>query len=197
MRPRRALTKKLKKLNETSPSIRQYIISEFLDENNDAVIHLCIRDCEELYDPFSYGNQYVLNNDIMDYIDQKAYSIPLSYAIRLNFVGDLNYEEQSKIVRLVREHYHRRLLYKKRDIRLINYKIIGLIVIGILFLSAYFYLEFVSAGAIFTEIISIIGSVSMWEAAYSYLLEKTEEKINYLKVGQLATAKVSFIMEQS
>lgn len=189
---RREFKEKLKRYNELAPSINEFIQKEHLVEGDNAVIYIKINDDTQLYNPFSYGDQLVINQDIVDYIDSKAHNIPVRYPLRICFVGDLQVEDKKKIQNLLYEYYFLALQNKKIDLHRNFIKIIALFIIGTTFLLLWFALEAYELGQLFSEIVSIIGTFALWEVADFYILERTEIKMEYVYAGQIATASIDF-----
>lgn len=169
--------------------------AEHLDENGLAVIAIHIPDIAALYHPFSKGKQLVLHDDVIAYIDYKAYPIPISYEIRLKFVGSFDEREKTVITQLVREHYGLRVQDKKLDLTYLYIKLLALIVLGVTFLSASFGVQYLPVNHMIKETLSIIGTFALWEATNTYILERRSAKTQFLNAGQLATAEISFCDE--
>lgn len=190
---RRELKEKLKKYEKLTPSINKFIEDEHLVENSEAVIYIKVEDDVQWYNPFSCGKQLILNQDIIDYIDIKAYNIPAKYPLRLCFIGNFQEEDKKKIKELVHEQYFLKLQDKKIDLHRNLIKIVALFILGATFLLIWFGLESYEVGQLFSEIISIIGTFALWEVADFYLLERTEIKLEYAYAGHVATADVDFL----
>ena len=141
------------------------------DADGRAVIDVNLKDVE-IYNPLSCGENTDLNGDIYDFIDYEANVIPAEVPLVVRFHGKTEKDEQEKIKSAMQRHYTIKSFDIMWDVAANLYKVVGLCIFGIILLAAYFYITFTSSNAMFAEILSIIGSFSLWEAADGLLLER-------------------------
>lgn len=170
--------------------MESYIKKEYLDELGKAAVNIKLDSFSAALDPFSCGKQQSLSSELIDFIDKKIYPVPLKYALRLNIVGELSTEEKSRLTELIHEHYFLEVQDKKLDMKFLMIKIAALVLIGIAVLSFYFAVQ--NSWDMFTEILSVIGTFALWEAAYSIILEWREKRYSYLSAAQAAAAEIDF-----
>lgn len=191
---RRRMVKNIRRFENNMPSTERYLEKEYLDEDNNAVIYVNAYDGIEWFDKLSIGNQVTLNQDIYDYIDRKAYYIPISYPIIIQFVNvDLNDKEQNQIIRLIKEHYTLILNDKSIDLHFNFITILSLFTLGIILLIIYFTMNIAEVGEIISEVLSIAASFSLWEAVDYFLLERKDITKERLNAGQLSISEIRFI----
>ena len=65
-------------------------------------------------------------------------------------------------------------------------------VIGVVFLGLYLMLALKRDDTLFLEILSVIGSFSLWEAANCYLVERREIKRHMRETAQFLTMEIQF-----
>ncbi len=95
--------------------------------------------------------------------------------ITLCFTGrQLTEAEQNTIRRLIAEHYFGQMQDLAWDQRSNRHKMWGLLGFGIALITVYFLLAVNFDNLVLLEILSIIGSFSVWEAADCFLLERRE-----------------------
>lgn len=183
---------KIKSYSKMMPSMKEYIKSEHLDNDNCAVIYVNIDDGFELFNKLSVKNQLTLNDEIFNYIESKAKHISIEYEVKINFIGKFNDDNKEIIKELVKENYYLDFQEKKREYKFLKLKTIGLTIFGLIILSLYFRIKYINSRAIFSEILSIVGTFSLWEAANSYLVESRYLKSDIRKIGRMAISEIIF-----
>lgn len=195
---RRRMVKNIRRFENNMLSMERYLEKEYLDEDNNAVIYVNAYDGIEWFDKLSIGNQVTLNQDIYDFIDRKAYYIPIRYPIIIQFVNvDLNEEEQNQIIRLIKEHYTLILNDKRIDLHFNFITILSLFTLGIILLIIYFTINIAEVGEIISEVLSIAASFALWEAVDYFLLERKDISKERLNAGQLSISEIHFITQKT
>lgn len=175
-------------------TLHDYIDQEFMDGDGYAVIDVRLDQELELYDPLSMGKQQDLNPEIYDFIERKADIIPAQIPLKIRFHGrEIGAPEQEKIRRLLAEHYTVMMHDKMWDSRSCARKLVGLSVVGVAFLSLYFFFALSREDGLFLEILSVIGSFALWEAADCFILERREIHTQMLNTAQYLTQDVEFV----
>lgn len=147
-----------------------------------------------LYDELSVGSNLDLNGAIYDFIDREANLIPAKIPLKIRFVGrDVSPEEQAEIRRIMHKHYTLKSLDITWDKAANFKKMVGLSLFGVAVLAAYFLLSVFDGNPMITEILSIIGSFSLWEATGSYLLDRPQLRREHANVMQNINQKIEFI----
>lgn len=148
----------------------------------------------DLFEGLSMGRQRELNRDLYDYIDAKLYPIPLRYPVTLRFHGGgLTNQEQASVRSALQEHYALILLDKGLDLKVNLAKLLSLSLLGLFLLGAWFAAQLESVQPLFTEILSIAGTFSLWEAVDLWLLERSALKREQKNAGQAAGSQVVFV----
>ncbi|MBS5933388.1 MAG: hypothetical protein KIC94_11005 [Clostridiales bacterium] len=193
---RRRMVKNIRRFENNMLSMERYLEKEYLDEDNNAIIFVNAYDGIEWFDKLSIGNQVTLNQDIYDFIDRKAYYIPIRYPIIIQFVNvDLNEKEQNQIIRLIKEHYTSILNDKRIDLHYNFITILSLFTLGIILLIIYFTINMAEVGEIISEVLSIAASFALWEAVDYFLLERKDISKERLNAGQLSISEIRFIIQ--
>ncbi len=173
-----------------------HYVKTLKDSEGYACIDIKLNPDTELYDPLSTAKNLDLNKDIYEFIDEQANIIPARVPLRIRFIGtNLSPEEQELIRQTMRRHYTMKTYDVVWDMALNLRKMIGFTVFGIGVLAAYFYVSFATDRAFATEILSIIGSFSLWEAADAYLLERPVLRREYKNIMQNVNQFVEFVQE--
>ena len=101
----KAMLAELKRLDQMIPSADEMTARESLCADGRAQIDVNLFDGAELFNPLTYQKQRDLNSAIYDLIDEKLYTIPLKYPVRICFHGCLPDEETQQAVRdVIQEH---------------------------------------------------------------------------------------------
>ena len=127
---------------------------------------------ETLYDPLSIKGQKDLNPDIYSYIEAQTNVIPANVPLRIRFHGEIPEAEQGEIRTIMHRHYTMRSFDISWDLFANFRKMLLLAIFGAALIAVYLYFAITSENAFMTEILSIVGSFSLWEAADAFLLER-------------------------
>ena len=166
---------------------------EIIDESGYAVIDVKLPSEEELYDPLSTGNNLDLNPAIYDFIDQQANIIPSKVPLKIRMHGDVAEDRQEEIKRLMHRHYMMRSYDVTWDFAANFRKALFLIIFGIAVLSVYFLVTVLLNNPLFAEILSIVGSFSLWEAANAILLDRPSLKRSRDAIEQNIGQVIEFV----
>ena len=153
-------------------------------------IKINIKDEEELYNSFDkYGE--TLSEDLISYINSKAL-INDNYDIEIISKNKVNQEKFNNAF----------LNYCDDELKRIDikYKInktkqIWMLMIGIIFIAFSIILTN-KVNLIILEIISTIGSFSIWESADSFLLESKAIKFDKYKMIKLKNSNIKYVIEK-
>ncbi len=166
---------------------------EIIDDSGYAVIDVKLPRDEELYDPLSTGNNLDLNPAIYDFIDQQANIIPSKIPLKIRMHGDVDEDKQEEIRRLMHRHYMMRSYDVTWDFAANFRKALFLIIFGVAVLVVYFLVTVLLDNPLFAEILSIVGSFSLWEAANAILLDRPSLKRNRDAIEQNINQIVEFV----
>lgn len=164
-----------------------------LQSDNTVKIDVNIPDGMELFDKMAPEGSGQLDPEIFRYIDEQAYYVPTEYDLIVNFVGiELDAVRQKQVETALHEHYNMQVYDKLDDVR--NNRRLGifLLVFGILALAVYFFVAKFAENLIFHEVISIVGTFSVWEAVDCWLINGHHTKVELHNALQMAMIKVAF-----
>jgi len=174
--------------------LKKYLSESYLDAERNAVILLNGEAVTNWYHPLSMAQQLEIDPAIFEYIDTKAYPIPVQYPLNIELHNcKLSPDEQATISRLIREHYTLILHDKKLDLRTNMIRVLLLFLFGAAFLVFSFWLSTLHTEQFVIEFCSIVATFSLWEAVDLFLLESRRIKVEHLNAGQLAKASVIFV----
>lgn len=168
-------------------------LEQIRDDEGYAVVDIDLRNGAPLYNPLAMGDRRDLDGAIYDYIEEQTNVVPSAIPLRIRFHGDIPEPEQESIRKIMRRHYTMKALDISWDVAANFRKMILLALFGAIVLAAYFYLAFTSDDVLFAEILSIVGSFSLWEAADALLLERPRLRREHRNVEQNLNQIIEFI----
>lgn len=182
---------RIKDYEKKRETMSEYIKKEYIGEDGVATINLNL-DNVEPFNPLSLDNQLSINPEIISYIDEKVYPIPAPIPIKILIHGNIDDNNKQKIINKLHEHYNLQLSDKKLDLRINTFRSLALFIIGIILLGIFLWLSSSTVNKMWCEILSIVSTLIIWEAAYSFIIERHELRINYYDAAQLAIANIEF-----
>lgn len=166
---------------------------DVMESDGFAVIDVKLPAEEDLYNPLSTGKNLDLNNDIYDFIDQQANIIPSKIPLKIRFHGDVDEDKRQEIKNLMHKHYTMRSYDVTWDFAANFRKTLFLTIFGILVLIAYFVVTVVADNPLFAEVLSIVGTFSLWEAANAVLLDRPALKRTRNGIEQNISQTIEFV----
>lgn len=165
---------------DKNKKINTYLGEEFNYIDEYFIIDVYLYKELSLFNRLSVGKQLELNNEIIEYIDNKSEVIPNKYKLKIRFLGrKLSIEDKNIIDNLLHEHYYIVKEELKREIKKTTNKMVTLFLFGILLSLIYIFLAVYFVTPLFLEFISVVSTFSLWEAAGIYLFERKELKEKY------------------
>lgn len=161
-----------------------------------AIIPIHITNLEELYISYDQKKQ-VLRPELISYIEEIAYYVPYDISIVLAFSGySFTQEDKVKLMENITNQFG----MKTHDMEVeLNYnvkKAIKLFVVGSIVLAISFITRTLQYANYMSEILSIIGTFSIWEFVNTIWFERKEKRVNKLNAGQLSVCTVIFQEEE-
>lgn len=163
------------------------------DEEGYAVVDVNVGEDVTLYDPLSLKGHKDLSGEIYDYIDAQTNVIPSNIPLRIRFHGEIAETEQDEIRRMMQRHYTMRSFDNAWDLAENFKKMLLLAIFGAAVLALYLFLAITDKHVFMTEILSIVGSFSLWEAADALLLERPHLRREHKNIEQSLAQKIEFV----
>lgn len=157
-----------------------------------AVIPIHIHDIGELYISYDLQRQ-IFNPDMISYIEDIAYYIPYDYSIVLEFSGiSFTEEEKAQLMENVTDQFGMKTHDMDVELNYNTKKAMKLFLIGSIVLAISFIIQTMNYTAYISEILSIIGTFSIWEFVNTIWFERKEKIIDKMNAGQLSACTVAF-----
>ena len=182
---------KIKRYLKANFDTKLYISKHYIKDEK-AIIPIHVEKLEDIYT--SYGNyQSVLKQEFISYIMEIAYYIPYEYSIVLEFEGiKFTIEEKENLVKNISEQLGLITHDTEIELKYNARKALKLFLIGSMILLLSFIIRNVNYTLYFSEIISIIGTFSLWEFVDTVWFDRRKKKIDKMNAGQLSTCTVVF-----
>ena len=146
----------------------------------------------ELYNTFDKFDE-TLSEDLISYINNKSQVFSLRNNEPIEIISFMKIDE-NKFNNAFQKYCNEQLLLVNRRQKLNTTKEIWLLLIGIIFIIFSITLTN-KINVIILNIISTIGSFSIWEASNSWLLESKNIKFNKIKTMRLKDIKIEYKYE--
>ena len=167
--------------------VAAYVKQEYVE---DGKVNINVQ-VDELYDPMSMGKFRQLNSSIFDYIDEAASLIPSIVPLRVILHG-VEEEDREGVPDMFKLHYQLAAQEKLWDQRVNRTKMVYMTAIGLVFILLFLFFGMRQEDNLFLEILSIIGSFALWEAANCFMVKRVEINRELEKAAQFLTAEIVF-----
>ena len=143
-------------------------------------IRIKIHDEADLYEPFDPDGS-LLSEDVVSYFSRRFQERAVGEAASLRIISDVPVNEE-------------RLEQNAREQRKYSLKQLYLVLIGLAFIALWLVLARTTEG-IGSEVLSIIGSFAVWEAANIWIVEKPALRLSKHRLKGLADMEVLFSID--
>ena len=143
----------------------------------------------ELYNPFDKFEE-TLSEDLISYINNKEEIISIKEKENIEIISTKKIDED-KFKKSFEKYCDEQLILINRQQKINRTKQIGMLIVGIIFIIFSILLTD-KISIIILEIISTIGSFSIWESANSWLLQSKAIKFNKLRTMKLKNSEIKF-----
>ncbi len=144
----------------------------------------------ELYNSFDKFEE-TLSEDLISYINNKEAIAPIKEKEDIEIISTPKIDED-KFKKAFEKYCNEQLMLIDKQQKINRTKQIGMLVVGIVFIIFSLVLAN-KINLITLEIVSTIGSFSIWESANSWLLESKVIRYNKLKAKKLRDSEIKFI----
>ena len=143
----------------------------------------------ELYNPFDKFEE-TLSEDLISYINNKTEISSIKEKEDIEVITSKKIDE-NKFKKSFEKYCNEQLILINRQQKINRTKQIGMLIVGIIFIIFSILLTD-KINIIILEIISTIGSFSIWESANSWLLQSKAIKFKKLRAIKLKNSKIKF-----
>ena len=155
-------------------------------------INLRIPTEKDLYSPFDESCR-TLSAEVSDYLSEQygRNEINGEIVLRIRCGGELNAD---RVRGAFKESIREREMHNAAQRKLNRLKQLWLICIGVVFVAAAILLDGV-IGSVFVELISIVGSFAVWEAANIWIVENPRVRLAKRTLNKLNATRI--VLEQN
>ncbi len=180
---------------QSKEELKEYIES-IRDGEGNVVVDVDLSGDTPRYNPLSLKGRKDLNSEIYDFIEGQTNVIPAIVPLRIRFHGKFTEGEQREIRQMMHRHYVMKSYDISWDLMANFRKMLILSIFGAAVLAVYLYLAITGNHVFMTEILSIVGSFSLWEAADALLLERPHLRQEHKNNEQSLNERVEFVCNE-
>ena len=185
------LKEKLNRYKKMDFDIDSYLLNNYI-VGSKAIIPINISSKDEMFLLYDLENK-IINPDIISYIESIVYYIPYEYSITLNITGvTFTDSEKAEIVKSLTNQFGLVVHDKKAELYFNDKKGVLLFIFGFVVLYFSFFLQKTIDSRFTSEIISIVGTFSIWEFVDTIWFDRNHYKVDVLNAGQVASANITF-----
>lgn len=158
-----------------------------------AVIPVKLNKIDDLYMKHDY-KQMELSDSVCDYIEEIAYMVPINTDIVIEIhCPEIDEELQTKIKKNIKNNYGMEIDDNEYDLSVNNKRAWWFAIVGMLLLVINILTEDISS--IFSNFISVVWWVAIWDMVEILFIENQEIKWKRLNNQQLYDSTVEFIFD--
>lgn len=174
-----------KKIKENKIRFKDFVKENYIDESGYATFNIT-KNKEDIYSNFSSKNNTLISSSFIEEIENYTYPIPYTYPIKLIINSN---DDLKDLQNDLHNYYKMQALSYKRDLTINKIKSLTLLLLGSILLLIYFIFS-QKTNFLYSEILSIIATFSIWESADIFFLERQNIKIEIANKLQLELALV-------
>ena len=160
-----------------------------------ATIPVKLEKISDLYMKHDY-KQMELSDSICNYIEEIAYMVPINTDIILEIhCPEIDEELQNKIKKNIKNNYGMEIDDNEYDLSINNGRAIIFTIVGIIVLIINVLTE--NLGPIFTNFLSVVWWVAIWDMIEILLIENREIKWKRLNNQQLYDSTIKFVFDDA
>ena len=160
-----------------------------------AVIPVKLDNISDLYMKHDY-KQMELSDSVCDYIEEIAYMVPINTDIVIEIhCPEIDEELQNKIKKNIKNNYGMEIDDNEYDLSVNNNRACWFAIIGIILLVINMLTE--DLGRIFSNFISVVWWVAIWDMIEILFIENQEIKWDRLNNQQLYDSTIEFIFDDN
>lgn len=159
--------------------------------NKETMIEISFDEKDDYINQF---NENKLSNNLSNYILDECRGKSLANRITLNVKVNfkISSKEKEEFVKMVHENYKSDLEEYMLILRHSNLKKVIIFFVGVILIYLSYFKD-IGNTKVISEVILVIGWVAIWEAAYTWLFENSQNRVTIKRLKQLAKCKINFI----
>lgn len=173
-------------------------VKKYYMEKGEAYITVKVDSIDDIISKYSIKDYEWINPEFAAYIEESANYIPVETGIVIEICGpEFSDEEKQIIESTMKNYFGLQLQDKEIDIILNNRKASILLGLGLISLIVFIILQNKNLGAVISELLFLALWFFIWEYGDYGLIYAADLKLEKLYAGQLASAKITFIEDES
>ena len=184
--------RKKKRKNRKIKFSEDRYIEKFYMSGSKAVIPVELKEADDLYMKHDYLKME-LSDSVCKYIEEIAYMIPIDTEIELEIhCPRVDVYTQQKMAKAIKNNYGIEIDDVDYELREEHKKLLILLALGLVLIIINIITEDV-LGLVFSNFLSVVWWVLIWEASEIYFFDRTEYHSKRLNYQQLYDAKTIFV----
>jgi hypothetical protein len=162
-----------------------------LDEDGRATIEVKLQTTQDLFSRYAYKDYDILNNDLDEFIEDRAAFIPLDYELSIHFyTNQIEHLDQEKIEKAVKARYINEYVEERETLRRTTSFSLLLAALGFVFLLILLGLERFEIPTLFRFVFEVATWVFFWGTLEHFFMERPKQLRNVQRKMKLFNAKV-------
>lgn len=146
---------------------------------------------DDILEVVSHFNDNIITSELNDYILHQCLGLSTKGVLTLQFVGELNEEEQDIIKKAIRSYYRFHIEHCRDIDKYDEWVCLALLILGIILIFVSQKFDYV-----INEFFLILGWLAIGELAYDVLFDKRLRTRDYLRYKQIYYSKIEFIKSE-
>ena len=162
-----------------------------LDEDGRAIIEVKLEKTQDLFSPYAYKDYDILNNDLDEFIEDRATFIPQEYDLSIHlYAKEIDHLDKDKIEKAVKARYINEYVEEKDELRKNNSFSMIMFLLGFLPLLALFVIENLHLPSVFGTLFEVTTWMFFWGGIESFLIQRRYIKSRMYRKLKLFNSKV-------
>lgn len=164
-----------------------------LDEDGRATIEVKLQTTQDLFSPYAYKDYDILNNDLDEFIEDRATFIPLDYELSIHlYAKEIEHLDQEKVEKAVKARYINEYVEEREELRKNTSFSLVMLMLGFAFLFTLVGIEHFEI-PILGFIFEVATWVFFWGALEYFFVSRRAIKARMVRKVKLFNAKVKLI----
>jgi hypothetical protein len=183
---------RIKNYKKKLKSARRQNVYE-LNEEGQAIINIGAENYDDIFSPYCYKGGDSLAFELVEYLEEKAESIPLDRDLVMRFhVKNANDAKREEVEQAVRANFRNDIVGLKRQMRRNDAFSLAFILIGLSLFFLYMFLP-VTVPVIIRGLVDLFSWVMCWEALDAFFLDRRSLQLERFKKYRLWASKIEII----
>jgi len=165
-----------------------------LDEDGRVAIEVKLENTQDLFSPFAYKDYDILDNELDEFIEDRAEMIPKDYELSIHlYAKEIEHLDQEKIEKAVKARYIHEYIEEKEELRRVTTFIILMFILGFGMIFVLWFLKEFLIPYVYEIFFEVAAWVFLWAGIEDLFTKRRKIKRNVMRKLRLFNAKVKVI----